>query len=199
MRYATIMVVAYSTSTLVEYGNQQGVKMKRMISFYVEGWESSPREIYSFIFALVMLLGTIIMMPIVMIAIMIPGFFEHPEWGVPIIFSTFLIVIPFAYREMRKMKGDLWLMSSKMWEEPKVGAVDTIGDVLKGEGISYTRTGPLRIKGSPPFTFDQVFEMDGLRLMVLEGPITCAYVGPLPYFGSERANEVMRLVNRALE
>ena len=171
----------------------------RMVRFYFHGWESSPREIQLFVSAFGMLFLTIFSILTVIIAMRIPDHIQDPEWLVLFTFAITGFVFIAAYLDMRRRRGVVWSMSSKEWEEPKTGAVDTIGDILKGEGISYSRTGPITIKDWIYYSIEEVFEMDGLRLMVHDDKITKAWVGPMPLFGSKRANEVMRLVNRALE
>jgi len=163
----------------------------RMGVLYFEGWETSPRRIIQIIGAFAMSF----MMTLTALLDYILG--RDLSLLFPFVFSAFIITV--TYFQMRKNYGDVWTMSSKEWREPIKGAADTIGDVLMGEGIPYSRTGPITLKGRPNYSIDEVFEMDGLRLMVGEGEITRAFLGPIPLFGSERAKEIIRLVNKALE
>jgi len=151
-----------------------------------------------FIVAFSMLFVTIFLMVYQIIVITFQ--FNNPDskFGLIFIYSFFLLVMAFTYGSLKKRHGDHWTMSNKMWQERKPGVGDIIADVLMGECISYSRKEPTPIEGGPPSSFIHIFEMDGLRLKVIEGEITDAFVGPIPHFGSEKADVVRRLVNKAL-
>ena len=160
-----------------------------MGTFYFEGWETSPRRSILFF-------STFVMYLVLTIAV-VWDYSLGQDLLFAFAFSAFILTV--MYLQVKKIYGDVWAMASKVWREPMKGAIDTIGNTLMGEGISYSRTGPITLTGRPNYSIDEVFDMDGLRLMVGEGEITRAFVGPIPLFGSKRAKEVMRLVNRALE
>lgn len=156
----------------------------------VEGWEMSPRQV-------ILMIGAFVMAFMVTAT----GIVDHLIDRHLSILFTFLFIsfaLTATYVQLWKRYGETWSMASKEWREPMEGAADAIGDVLMGEGISYARRGPTRTEGLPRSSADEVFETEGLRIMVAEGVITRVYVGPISILGSKKAGKLMRLVDGAL-
>jgi hypothetical protein len=160
------------------------------VNLGVEGWERSPRQH-----------GLRVGIGVMAIATIVAGinlYDDYEPWILPYFFGSILGVFIYVFLKRRREFGESWTMVYKVFPDIDEGATDAIGDLLMEEGTTYSRKGPVRMKGPSMITIEDVFEMEDLRIMVAMEGTPVIYLGPVPYLGSQRARGTMRLIDRAL-